>query len=306
MTRLSAGAGVLSAAAVLAAGILSFLEDQRSLNPSNIILLHFSASSILYLPLLRSLWLINHELSPRALWTSIFVFTVAVVLIESTRKTKILRPEFDYVTAEQMTGFWGRSFFIWVLPFLRSGYSRILQLSDIPDVDEALQEKRTSLSLDISWKRFNGRFRLLRAAFYAYMASCLSAILPRLALSAFNLCQPFLIQAAVMHLDIRADDSNRESGQALVGAFILVYTGIAVSSKDTFALPGCTNTKPPGITCSVLAPGVPHDQPNTVRPNLQALPAYRISSGCCHWRFRSSHLNGDGCGTNRTVPETGP
>lgn len=228
-TRLSVSAGILSAVAVLAAGIQSFLEDQRSLKPSDILVLYFSASIILYLPLLRSLWLIPYGILSRAIWTATLICTVAVVFVESAQKTKFLRPQYKNVTAEQMTGFWGRSFFIWILPFFQSGYSRILQLDDIAHVDDDLQEKCTSMRLDTSWEQIRGRYRLLRATFRANMWPCISAILPRLALSAFNLCQPFLIKAAVLHMSTQTEKSNENYGQALVGAFVLVYVGIAVS-----------------------------------------------------------------------------
>ncbi|KAJ5976667.1 hypothetical protein N7501_000009 [Penicillium viridicatum] len=61
------------------------------------------------------------------------------------------------------------------------------------------------------------------------MWPCLSAIVPRLVLSTFNLCQPFLVQAAVSHMGIQVEESNEDYGKALVGAFVLVYVGIAVS-----------------------------------------------------------------------------
>ena len=56
----------------------------------------------------------------------------------------------------------------------------------------------------------------------------LSAIVPRLSLTAFNFCQPFLLQRAI---DLSQEPINNESkndGYGLIGAYFLVYLGIAV------------------------------------------------------------------------------
>ena len=56
----------------------------------------------------------------------------------------------------------------------------------------------------------------------------LSAILPRLALTAFTYCQPFLINSAVSLSLEPVDGPTTNNGYGLIGAYILVYVGIAV------------------------------------------------------------------------------
>lgn len=56
----------------------------------------------------------------------------------------------------------------------------------------------------------------------------LSAVVPRLTLTAFNFCQPFLLARAI---ELSAQPINHETnnyGYGLIGAFVLVYLGIAV------------------------------------------------------------------------------
>lgn len=227
-TKLSLPSGVLATIAVLAASILSFLEDQRSLRPSDILVLYFSASTILSLPRLRSLWLMGSAALPKAIWTSIFILTIAVVVLESIRKTRFLRPYYKELTTEQTTSFWSRSFFIWTLPFFRVGYKKRLELDDIPKPGTDLEEVSAREKLDAAWRNVTGRHRLLRATASANLWPILSAVPPRLALSCFTFCQPFLIESSVSNLQARPDTHRSEYGQALVGAFVLVYTGIAV------------------------------------------------------------------------------
>lgn len=72
------------------------------------------------------------------------------LLLESVIKTKLLRPVYRSLSKEQLIGFWGRSFFVWVLPIFRLGYSKIFDVEDLPDVDQALQGHSAEKRLDAS------------------------------------------------------------------------------------------------------------------------------------------------------------
>ena len=232
-TKLSLPSGLLNTVAILTAAIHSFIEDQRSLRPSDLLVMYLSASTVLFIPRLRSLWLIPSVHIPRALWTAVFIVTVAVVLVESMHKTRFLRPIYKNITSEQTMGFWGKSSFIWVLPLFQAGYSKILRLEDIPEVDIDLQESSTWADLNRSWHRLRGHHRLLKATFFANSQVFHSAIVPRLALSAFTFCQPFLVSSSVLYISSRLETDNNMYGPALVGAFLLTYFGIAVSKLST-------------------------------------------------------------------------
>lgn len=71
------------------------------------------------------------------------------------------------------------------------------------------------------------RHSLLRACFRSYLLSSLSPIIPRLCLTAFTFSQPFLINTTVSFVGQMDPDSNY--GKGLIGAWALVYLGIAVS-----------------------------------------------------------------------------
>ena len=57
----------------------------------------------------------------------------------------------------------------------------------------------------------------------------LSAVFPRLCLTAFNFCQPFLINAAISVAQQPITSKTTNAGHGLIGAYFLVYTGISVS-----------------------------------------------------------------------------
>lgn len=228
-TRLSTTSGVLNICAIFAAALLSFMEDQRSVEPSDLIVIYFSISSILSIARLRSLWLIPSAPACRGLWTAIYILTVSTLLLESVIKTKLLRPVYRSLTKEQLIGFWGRSFFVWVLPIFRLGYSKVFDVEDLPNVDQALQGYSAEKRLKASWHRTKGRLRLLKATVDAYMWPLVSGIGPRLCVTVFTFCQPFLINATVNFMATTTTTPESEKyGQALVGAYALVYLGLTV------------------------------------------------------------------------------
>lgn len=225
---------MLSIVATLAAACVSLLEDQRSLRPSDLLTLYFLASSLCSLPRLRSLWLLPTASVDvcRYLWLSIFIVTVVALVVESIPKTMILKPQYHKIPKEQLSGFLNRSFFIWILPFLQKGYSHVLRIEDIEDIDTRLQGQECGEKLQAAWSSVgpndNHRHQLIKATFYAYRWAVLSAVPPRLALSVFNFAQPFLITATIDYIGSPSTPGSKLTGQALIGAYIVVYVGLAV------------------------------------------------------------------------------
>ncbi|KAJ0339266.1 hypothetical protein COL922a_004651 [Colletotrichum nupharicola] len=230
-TTLPLASGILTFVAVLAASLHSILEDQRSTRPSDLLILYFSASTILALPRLRTLWLIPSASTAEALWTAIVILTALVVPLESIGKKKFLQPMYQSLTTEEETGFWGRSFFTWLLPFFRLGYSRVIHIHDMPEVDADLTGETAGRALGLSWATRKGQKRhaLLRASCRAYRGTICLGVITRLFLTAFTFCQPFLITATVTFMQTPKTPRSEKYGQALVGAYVLTYMGLAVS-----------------------------------------------------------------------------
>lgn len=217
--------------------VVSFMEDQRSIRPSDILIIYFSSLVIVDIPRLRSLWLVSAAAACRGLLTAIYVLNIFVVLLESTKKLGILQTVHRNVTLEQAIGFWGRSFFLWVTPFFQVGYSSVLSVEDIPVVDEDLQSKMARDKLESAWSISKHGIGLLKSISRAYLWSTLSPIAPRLALTGFKFCQPFLITSAVNYfMEKSTTQKTKEHGQALIGAFLLVFLGMAVCRLQSYVL----------------------------------------------------------------------
>lgn len=229
-TRAGLASGIVNIIATGAAILLSFFEDQRSVKPSDLLVVYYSTEVLLSLPQLRSLWQIpTASVACRTLWTIILIFNVGVLISESTHKFRFLRPMYQKPTKEGVLGFWGQSFFIWVLPVLQNGYSKVLGIDDIPEMDADQRAQSTQEQLEKAWGARSSNHRLLLSTFYAYRRTFLSAIVPRLCLSAFSFCQPFLITATIDYIQNDKTSNSKNRGQAIVGAYVLVYLGWAVS-----------------------------------------------------------------------------
>jgi ATP-binding cassette subfamily C (CFTR/MRP) protein 1 len=237
-TQASLLAVILNIIATFAASYASFIEDQRSVRPSDLLVLYFSASSICRLPQLRSLWQIPSVEVCRYLSLASFLLTMAIAALESVPKINILISHHYSSTDEGKVGFWSRSFFIWVLPFLQKGYKEALELENVPEIDTSLQGKCSGGKLRQSWDfaSQNGHYRLVKAVFCAYGWAYVSAIPSRLAYSCFTFAQPFQITATLKYIGDSSASESMFYGTGLVGAYILVYLGLAVGMHSALRI----------------------------------------------------------------------
>ncbi|ORY60115.1 putative multidrug resistance-associated protein [Pseudomassariella vexata] len=230
-TSMSAISGIFSLMAISASAGLSYLEDQRSIRPSDVLVPYFSLSAIFCVLTLRSLWLIPSAVTPRVLWTLILTITTTIVYCESFTKSDLTQPPEHGESTEQAAGFWSRSFLTWLIPFLRLGYSNTITLAKIPRVDKYLREAYVRVRLNRRWQMLDqGQKCLVRELFMSNLGLFLSAIPARICLSAFIVSQPLLIEASIAHLsNVDNGQKNTIPAYALVIVYILVYFGITVS-----------------------------------------------------------------------------
>jgi len=236
------------------------------------------------------------------LWLSIFIVTALALVVESIPKTKILKQQYQKTPKEQTCGFLNRSFFIWLLPFLQKGYLNVLQLEDIEEIDTRLQGQRSGEKLQASWKSLqqndNHRHQLIKATIYAYRWALLSALAPRLALSVFNFAQPFLIKATLNYIGSPSTLDSKLTGQALIGAYIVVYVGLAVRTYPKPLTKSYQTDTFKGLKSSILAPNNTPAYHDTSWAYINGIFANSWHDYDCAHRFRSYYIDGHRCGTN--------
>lgn len=116
--------------------------------------LYFFAASILALPRARTLWTLSPAVETQAIvWTLVAVATSVVLGLESINKRRSVVSAYKQASKEYTSSFWARSFFIWMLPLFQSGFSSILALHDMPEVDRDLQGGSAEDRLLETWSK---------------------------------------------------------------------------------------------------------------------------------------------------------
>ncbi|KAK6438978.1 hypothetical protein LTR95_004823 [Oleoguttula sp. CCFEE 5521] len=228
-TRASVAADVLTLFASIAAGVLSVLQHQRSLRPSNLLAVYLTIASTLGIARVRTLWMITPASQTAVSYITAFTFSVLALILESTKNASARGIRDRNEATESYSGLWNRTVFLWLTHTFFTGYSKVLSVPDLPLLDVKLRTPRLSGELMKKWKLYahKDENRLLRALWAAFGWSFLSGVFPRLALTAFTFLQPSLITTTVNYISV--PQSDKTYGPALIAAWALVYLGLAVS-----------------------------------------------------------------------------
>ncbi|RAH69778.1 putative ABC multidrug transporter [Aspergillus aculeatinus CBS 121060] len=226
----SLAADVLEVVAIASAMWLSYLSHCRSIQPSTLLIVYFSTRTLLGIARVRTLWLMRAATADAAIFTVEISLTFLSLILESIEKASILtekaaRP----ATPEPFSGFWKLASFAWLAGTFRQGYSKVLSVHDLPDLDPQLRSEVVGKELQDAWSQTEdktAKYALLRTSTRAYLSALLAAVIPRLLLTGFTFCQPFLVDATVTWVGNR--DAALDSGKGLIAAFAIVYTGMAV------------------------------------------------------------------------------
>ncbi|KAM7193332.1 ABC transporter [Rhypophila sp. PSN 637] len=244
---LPASAAIL--VAIVSLGGLSLLEHSTSPRPALLIQGYLSLTLLFDAARLRTRWRLA-SLGPRAeagaaeMWqelviigalqTASFVLKLALLIFESLPKDQYLLPTIDGVppySPEEKAGLFSRSLLLWLNTLFLKGYRHKLEVDDLFRIDSALGSEQLTEKVKFAWEEtgVKRRRRLAISLARAFWKQLVVIQLPRLALVGFAIAQPFLVQSALRYVKNHAN-LPVEFGYGLVGAFGLVYVGIAIST----------------------------------------------------------------------------
>lgn len=214
--------------------VLSYLEHFRSPRPAIILNAYLFLTILLDIAQTRTLWLASvsfDEITYSRLFTTAVVVKTILIILESQQKARWLSWDTKEHSPEETSGLYSLGAFAWLNKLFLMGYKRTLTLDDLYPLDQAmaseiLHTKFANFILKSPRDRKNG---LAMSTAKALTMPLLLPVGPRIALSAFQFCQPFLINSLVNYLQIPAGQSSRNDGYGLIGAAALIYTGIAIS-----------------------------------------------------------------------------
>ncbi|KAL8747798.1 MAG: hypothetical protein Q9190_000370 [Brigantiaea leucoxantha] len=229
-TKASVANAVVSFVGTLVLGVLSSVEHQRTVRPSLIAETYLGLSLLFDAARVRTLWLQNYNNTVAALTTVSLFLKLVLLCVEALEKRSILRLKWKSQSPEATSGIVGKLCFLWLNRLFRTGFSRSLSIEDMLPLDKHLTSGHLFPKLHKAWRRLAKRNSLLIVYLKELKWHLLSVIPPRLGLIAFNFAQPFLIERAIHFSQQPVTSSTTNVGYGLIGAYFLVYCGIAFTT----------------------------------------------------------------------------
>ena len=218
--------------AIVGLAVLSQLEHSRSPRPAPVIQAYLGFTLLFDATRLRTRWIGPGELRIALLQSASFVAKFVLLAVESLPKdAHLVPPNGTTYPPEEKAGLFSRSLLLWLRPLFVKGYRNKLEEDDLYPVDGDLGTEKLTEAVDSAWNRTSPtrRRRLALSLVRAFAWQLFLIQLPRLALVGFAIAQPLLVKAALGYVNNHGT-LPVEFGYGLIGAFGLVYIGVAVSS----------------------------------------------------------------------------
>lgn len=223
---------VISFLSTLLLAVLVWLQHVRTVRPGNIILAYLSLNVLFDLAIVRTLWLVPVNRAIPIVYSTAFATKASLLVIECIEKRSILLPKHQLYGPEALAGFFNRAAFGWLNPLLLRGSKEILTLRDLISLDRTLHSEGIQTNLSDRWQRqknSKSKYALLWTLVACFKWTLLSGVFPRACLVGLTVAQPFLIETAINLSAAPSTPVNENHGYAMMGAYALVYLGIAVS-----------------------------------------------------------------------------
>lgn len=91
--------------------------------------------------------------NPEGLASAIFATKIVLLILELQTKRSILREPHDKLSPEETAGFFGVAFFWWVNKVLKTGYSNVLSLDNMPPLGKSLDVVKTRQAMQREWDK---------------------------------------------------------------------------------------------------------------------------------------------------------
>lgn len=226
---------------------LSWLEHRRSQRPSLWLCSFLTLATLFDAVQCRTLWLVAlyHDTSMRAaavLFTVSLFLKMSLLTLESRTKSQPLGniANSKPCSPEESAGIFSLGLFWWLNSLLRLGSRRMLLLGDLYPLHSALKcafrEEKTKRTDPVYQQTAATSQKPGKRAALVLVARGLGfqaffPVLPRLALSGFTLAQSLLVRRILDYLSDERQRSNTNTKYGLIGATLMVYLGIALSTS---------------------------------------------------------------------------
>lgn len=214
--------------------LLSWIELSRAPRPSTTIAAYLSDTLLFDVARKRTAWLLitsGLDQAYASVLTTATALKALVIYLESRQQEKWLDWDMKQNSPEETSSIWNLGVFFWLNTLFMKGYRVILTLESLYPVDKALEagthQHLVGKVRNNPYKTQN--YGLARLLLQILAFQLLPPIIPRAALLAASMCQPFLIHDLLHYLQSEYQDQSH--GYGLIGATALTYGAIAFSTE---------------------------------------------------------------------------
>lgn len=151
----------------------------------------------------------------------------------------------ELVGDESASGFWRRSFLLYLNPLFFAGYGSDISMANLdnlgPDLAAETVHPQLKRCLYSGANNGSAKVGLAVACFRAWKSEALVIVIPYLANSAFNFANPFILYR-VIHL-VESGNATGQQTAALAGAAMLCFVGAALTKAIALQLSCRLTTK---------------------------------------------------------------
>ncbi|KAJ4116110.1 hypothetical protein NW768_011082 [Fusarium equiseti] len=231
-TKASLPTAALSFVASISLLGLSYVEHIYSYRPSTVLNLFLLFSVLFDATRTRTLWLQGYNRTLAVIALVATLIKILLLALEAIEKRKFLRPQYRDLPSEVTSSVFSHWVFSWQLPLFRTGYSHTLQIESLFPLEKHFKSSYLQGKLQDAWRRTSnkGDHALMFTVFRTLKGPLLAIVFPRLCFIGFTFCQPFLISATLAWVERDSDSDDTNQGYGLIGAWFLVFVGLAVTT----------------------------------------------------------------------------
>ncbi|PWY74368.1 putative ABC multidrug transporter [Aspergillus heteromorphus CBS 117.55] len=218
--------------------VLSYLEHEKAIAPSSVLLVYLSLSTLLDATRLRTLWLLGDGRVPfKAISSISLAVKLSVLLAESLAKTKhFLDPDAASLSPEETGGIFSNGFFLWTNSLLLKGFKKVLSLSDLYHLPQSCVVIGQDPAFRYAFEKSKTKhYKLVTVTLKMFKYRLMWPVIPRLFLLAFTLLQPVLMLELLQWLE-ESSLRDQSIGYGILGAYVIVYIGLAVATGSYWRL----------------------------------------------------------------------
>ncbi|KAM0479830.1 hypothetical protein ACHAPX_004407 [Trichoderma viride] len=230
-TRFSIAAAVLSLVAACCIVLLSHIEHVKSIRPSFLLTSYLFTTLLFDAARLRTEWLLSVNVAYAAVLSTSTILKLALLVLENIEKRRILLDSNKTPSTESTSGPFNRGFFVWLNSLLITGWATVLTLHDLPAIYEKLSSEKLAVIFSKRWDKVTHggrRASLFLNTVWILKREIAGIVIPRLAVVALTIAQPFLVSQALRFLSMPKDEHSDNVGYGLIGAFAFVFIGSAI------------------------------------------------------------------------------